>query len=131
MTSTEQAQELFRHCNMFELPMESGVAHEGNGVSRHAFVTTKRHVASGLRFAIYVEVPPGVSIGQHRHDVTNEEYYFILSGTGEMEVDGEVIPVKAGELVRNDPGGQHGLINTGDETIQMFVFELDVRDERP
>ena len=38
----------------------------------------------------------------------------------------EVFEVEAGELVRNRPGGTHGLENIGDVPLEIFVFEVGV-----
>ena len=40
---------------------------------------------------------------------------------------GETFPVRAGDLVRNRPGGTHALENPGPGELRLFVFELGVR----
>lgn len=45
--------------------------------------------------------------------------------------DGEAFPVRAGDLVVNRPGGEHGLENTGDVSLRLFVLELRVGEGRP
>jgi len=72
-------------------------------------------------------LPPGASIGLHRHRDDEEEFYLVLEGTGTMRCDGEEFPVRPGELVRNPPGGAHTLRNTGDVPLRIFVFEVAVR----
>jgi mannose-6-phosphate isomerase-like protein (cupin superfamily) len=40
--------------------------------------------------------------------------------------DGEEFPVRAGDVIRNRPGGIHELSNPGPEELRLFVFELSV-----
>jgi len=42
----------------------------------------------------------------HRHRKTNE-YYYVLEGTGMLVVDGEKVPVEAGDCVWIKPGALH------------------------
>ncbi|MGP3948508.1 cupin domain-containing protein [Streptomyces sp. 7N604] len=74
----------------------------------------------------YVEVEPGGSIGRHLHGPDEEEFYLVLDGHGWMYLDGIETAVRAGDLVRNRPGGEHGLTNVGDDTLRLFVFEVEV-----
>lgn len=64
---------------------------------------------------------PGVTIGEHRHD-GNEEYYFIVSGTGTMTLDGRRVEVNAGDLTAVYPGGSHALENSGHEAMRILVI---------
>lgn len=82
--------------------------------------------AGGCHFIDHAILPPGVSIGRHKHTENEEEFYLILSGRGRMWQDGEAFEVEAGELVRNRPGGTHGLENIGDVPLEIFVFEVGV-----
>ena len=50
----------------------------------------------------------------------------MLEGTGSMWRDGVEFPVGPGDLVRNLPGGSHGLVNTGGVDLRVFVFEVKV-----
>jgi hypothetical protein len=77
-----------------------------------------------LRFIHDDRVPPGASIGPHRH-LHDEEYYYILAGTGEMTLDGTAHRVAAGDVTAVFPGGCHGLVNTGTETMRVLVIGLD------
>lgn len=43
-------------------------------------------------------LPPGVATERHYHKLT-EEFYFLLEGEGEMEVDGDARKVSAGDAI--------------------------------
>ncbi|MDR0642285.1 MAG: cupin domain-containing protein [Treponema sp.] len=65
-----------------------------------------------IRMLAEAVLPPGASIGYHRHD-NETEYYLILSGTGEVNDDGTVKPVKAGDAMITGDGASHSIKNTG------------------
>ncbi|MFQ6100138.1 MAG: cupin domain-containing protein [Anaerolineae bacterium] len=74
-------------------------------------------------FVDYAVLPPGSSIGLHRHG-EDEELYFILEGEGVMTVDGERRRVSRGDLILNRPGGTHGLENDSDSELSILVIEV-------
>jgi mannose-6-phosphate isomerase-like protein (cupin superfamily) len=65
-------------------------------------------------------------IGVHRHG-ENEEMYVVLSGNGVMIVNGEGQAVKTGDIILNKPGWEQGIENTSQESLNLFVFEVDRR----
>ena len=66
-------------------------------------------------------LPPDTSIGVHTHE-SGEEYYFIISGSGLMHLDGSDHEVRTGDLAAVYAGGSHGLINNSDEDLRILVF---------
>ncbi|MGH8069844.1 MAG: cupin domain-containing protein [Candidatus Entotheonellia bacterium] len=117
----------FEQCNLYQLTLGETQAHGGTGWIRFARVATHQTLAGACNFIDYARLPPGATVGEHTHGEGEEEFYLILSGVGEMRLNGRVFPVRPGDLVRNPPGGTHALINTGPEELQMFVFEIQVR----
>jgi mannose-6-phosphate isomerase-like protein (cupin superfamily) len=65
-----------------------------------------------IRMLAEATLLPGASIGYHQHD-NETEYYLILSGTGEVNDNGTVKPVKAGDAVITGNGASHSIKNTG------------------
>ncbi len=68
-------------------------------------------------------LPPGVSIGVHRHE-DDEEYYYVVSGTGAMTLDGQRHEVGPGDITAVYPGGEHGLENTSDADMRILVISV-------
>lgn len=66
-------------------------------------------------------LPPGSSIGVHRHE-SGEEYYFVISGSGLMQLDGVDYEVTTGDLAAVYAGGSHGLSNNSDQDLRILVF---------
>lgn len=116
----------FDRCNLNELPLAPIVAHGGEGHIGFHRIAGEAATSGACHFIDLAEIPPGASIGRHAHGEHEEEFYLVLSGAGDMWRDGESFPVRAGDLVRNRPGGQHGLANSGSSPLRIFVFEVRV-----
>ena len=117
----------FRRTNLFELPLEPQTAHAGVGVIAATRIATAADVDGACNFIDFAELPPGTSIGDHQHGVDSEEYYLVLSGRGRMRLGDHQFDVAAGDLVRNEPGGTHGLANVGEDALKLFIFEIEPR----
>jgi mannose-6-phosphate isomerase-like protein (cupin superfamily) len=118
---------LFDRSNLKRVDLVDIQAHHGEGLVRFARVVERGGLAGSCNFIDLAELPPGSSVGKHTHAGSEEEFYLVLAGSGEMTRDGEVFQVEAGDLIRNPPGGTHALRNTGSEPLRIFVFELEVR----
>jgi mannose-6-phosphate isomerase-like protein (cupin superfamily) len=81
----------------------------------------------------YVEVPVGTAIGRHTHSRT-EEIYFILSGRGLMDQDGELTEVGPGDLILTRRNVTHAMDVVGEEPVALLVIEVyppDVLERLP
>ncbi|MFJ6378692.1 cupin domain-containing protein [Kitasatospora sp. NPDC092039] len=76
-----------------------------------------------VAFIDLVVLPPGTSIGRHRH-ADDEETYVILDGRGLMTLDGEEFEVRAGDVIPNRAYGEHGLANVSEGDLRLLVFEI-------
>lgn len=68
-----------------------------------------------------VIVPPKMSVPYHQH-VGDSESYYILSGTGMYNDNGEMRAVKAGDSTWTPDGSSHGLENTGDDDLIFMAL---------
>ena len=73
-----------------------------------------------LTLASRIELAPGASIGQHRHD-SDEEVYAILSGEGVYIYDGGECPALPGDIFTTKKGMSHALKNRGGEPLVFFA----------
>ena len=64
-------------------------------------------------------IPPHVLLEPGSHHT--EECYVILKGEGTMTLAGDEVPVKAGTFVHLPPWCEHGIENTGNETMEVMI----------
>lgn len=65
--------------------------------------------------------PAGEKVKRHVHEYSEETFY-VLSGKGEIEIEGENIVFKEGMLVRVPQGKEHEVTNIGDsELVVIFA----------
>ena len=62
---------------------------------------------------------PGSGIGYHLQK--EDEIYYVLSGRGEMTIDGKSFEVKPGDAVLTRPGASHGLKQVGTEDLVIMI----------
>ena len=68
------------------------------------------------------DVAPGSEVSPHEHPT--HEWYYVLSGTGSMIIDGETRDVAGGDLVYIPPNLVHSLHTTGDVPIRCLCFAI-------
>ena len=61
----------------------------------------------------------GESTTRHYHRVS-EEIYYLVEGTGQMELDGEVRAVGPGDAILIPPGSWHTIRATGDGPVRLL-----------
>lgn len=62
---------------------------------------------------------PGQQTQRHYH-ADSEELYYLLSGEGEMEIDGERSAVGPGDAILIPPGAWHQITATGDSELRFL-----------
>ena len=74
--------------------------------------------AENLGLVIFY-IPPHVLLEPGSH--YTEECYVILKGEGTMTLAGEEVAVKAGMFIHLPPWFEHGIENTGNETMEVLI----------
>ena len=67
-----------------------------------------------------VTLPPGATLGYHEHH-GNGESYFILSGEGTYDDNGQKRTIRAGEVTWTPDGTGHGLSNENGKEDLVFM----------
>lgn len=77
----------------------------------------------------YDEVPPGKRACPYHLHHAQEEMFVILEGSATLRVAGELLPLKAGDVVFTPagPGYPHQIVNTGDTTLKYL--SISTREE--
>ena len=73
-----------------------------------------------IRMLAELTLPPGASIGSHRHE-GETEYFLVLSGGGRLNDDGTEKAVKAGDTIITGNGASHSIKNTGADPLVMHA----------
>jgi quercetin dioxygenase-like cupin family protein len=109
-----------------DLAVQQPGPHEGTGLSTaYPFFEG----AEGFRVVFRKRaLHPGASIGLHTND--KDEVYYILSGRGELTLEGEVSEVGPGDAILTRNGHSHGLRTLGDEDLVILVV-FPKRDSDP
>lgn len=90
----------------------------GTVTVQHFFA--KEEFTAPSRLCARLTLPPGASIGTHRHD-GEDEVYIILQGSGLVD-DGQTrSPVAAGDAVLTGKGESHSIANTGTSDLELIA----------
>ena len=74
--------------------------------------------ASSLGYSVFT---PGTVLAPVKHET--EEVAYVVSGAGELRLDGEAVPFGAGDAVHIPAGVWHAVANTGDtDVVMVFGF---------
>ena len=84
---------------------------DGEGIA-HLTYLLDGSTQKNARMFVEFTLNPGCSIGYHRHD-SETEYYFILSGTGTVNDNGNEVQIKQGDSIITGNGASHSIKNTG------------------
>jgi len=90
-------------------------------ILRELFHPDKQSLALGYSLAHAI-----VSVGDtsQSHSLTTSEVYYILSGIGEMNIDGETQIVSSGDAIYIPPNAKQFITNTGSEPL-IFICIVD------
>lgn len=69
-------------------------------------------------------LPPGAAMPIYHQHQENEEVYVFIQGQGQMQIDGEIVDVKEGSVVRIAPSGVRTWRNNGNEPLQYIVIQM-------
>ena len=78
---------------------------------------------SGCEISINSMAPGAGMPIYHRHQ-QNEEIYIFIQGKGQVQVDGEVIDVQEGSIVRIAPDGERIWRNNSNEPLLYIIIQV-------
>ena len=105
---------------------DSGLA-TGKGIRWKLLVAGERTESVGLVTGI-AEIVPGGQLMRHHHEPA--ETYYIVSGRGEMEIEGCAQALGPGNAVYIPPDARHTIRCTGtDPLVFVFSFPRDRFDQ--
>ena len=101
--------------NVINFNLEKAIPHPSfNGVLLFPILNENELLGIRSNFALIL---PGCEISPHTHDVV--EVFTILSGSPEVLIDHEWIPIAAGTTVVAPPGELHGVRNATSDNVML------------
>lgn len=104
----------------------------GNWGSIHIYTsdTTSTYGTESMLTAV-LEFLPGKQL-QPPHQHAEEEFQFIIDGSGTWMLNGVESPIQKGDLMYSKPWDMHGISNTSNDTLRFFVVKwINKGVERP
>ncbi len=98
---------------------DAGIAAESQ-IRWKLLIAGERTGSAGLVTGI-TEIPPGAQLALHHHD--SGETYYIISGRGQIEIDGRTTEVGPGCAVYIPPEARHAFRCAGADTL-VFIFSF-------
>lgn len=81
----------------------------------------KQSLFGKARLFAKLSVKPESSIGLHKHE--NEfEIFYVLSGKGLFNDNGNIIPVQTGDICFTTPGETHSIENTTQQDLELLAI---------
>ncbi|MGM9521595.1 MAG: cupin domain-containing protein [Oscillospiraceae bacterium] len=83
----------------------------------------------GMLYVAYAMLQSGHAYEGHVHD-DHEEIYFIISGTGEIQVGDEVRSFRDGDAIYIPLGAIHSIKNTGEDFVTFLAFSSQIDQDK-
>lgn len=100
-----------------DIAAEQPGPHNGKGITTAYSFFSK---ANGFKLAFRKRVlHPGSSIGYHLQE--EDEVYYVISGSGEMTMNGKSFTVTTGDAILTRPGSYHGLVNNTNSDLAIII----------
>jgi mannose-6-phosphate isomerase-like protein (cupin superfamily) len=96
--------------------IEAGTHNGGGSTVGYSFFSKADSLKMTFRKRV---LHPGSAIGYHLQN--EDEIYYIISGTGQMQMNGKAFTVKAGDAILTRPGSSHGLKQTGSGDLTIII----------
>ena len=68
-------------------------------------------------------VPPNGGVPFVHVHTNTEELYIVLEGKGELWIDGETLPIQAGDSFRIDPAGKRAIRAAADSSLNYICIQ--------
>lgn len=81
----------------------------------------KEEITARTRMCARLTLPPGVSIGLHKHE-GEDELFIVTRGTGLIDDGKTKVPIQAGDATLTGKGEAHAVINNGREPLEIIAI---------
>lgn len=95
----------------------------GKGTVEITHILNEDEIKGKCRMFAKVKLNPGCSIGMHKHE-QEEEVYYIISGSGIINDNGEIREVKGGDVIITGNGAEHSIENKSENPLEFVAVIL-------
>jgi mannose-6-phosphate isomerase-like protein (cupin superfamily) len=81
----------------------------------------KDEITARTRLCARLTLPPGASIGLHKHE-GEDELFVVARGKGMIDDGQTKVPVQAGDAILTGKGESHAVINNGQESLELIAI---------
>lgn len=100
-----------------DIAVEEPGTHKGGGMTRgYTFFSKTKDLKLVFKKRV---LHPGSAIGYHLQK--DDEIYYILNGTGEMQMNGKSFTVTTGDAILTRPGSSHSLKVIGSDSLTVII----------
>ncbi len=114
--------------NFLEVPREHFVREPlyDSSMARVSDGTVARKLGCGVD-----TLPPGKTGCPYHFHHAQEEMFIVLEGSGTLRVAGQLLPIKAGDVIHIPPGPEypHQIINSSDAELKFLSISTQERPE--
>lgn len=101
----------------------------GKGVAQYRRALGPDDFFSNWSWVDHLVLPPGASLGRHRHEGM-EEIFYVMEGTGTAEAGNQSAPIRKGDAIPiliNEP---HAMVNNGTTDLEFMVIGVAMEKGR-
>lgn len=93
----------------------------GEGTVTIVHLFEQAEFGSKTRLCAKLVLPPGTSIGEHKHE-GEDEVYLVVKGTGLLHDGSAESRVSAGDAILTGKGQSHSVCNDGSEALELVAL---------
>jgi len=111
---------MIRRANELQKEVRNDMRGGKGAVTIHHYFK-KDEIKAKCRLCSHLVLPPGASIGMHKHEA-EDELFVIERGTGIIDDGRNKTEVRAGDAILTGNGEEHALINGGNEPLEVIAI---------
>ena len=95
--------------------------HGGSGTVRYRRALRPEVFYTDWSYVDHLVLPPGASVGAHRHEGV-EELYYLVKGAGTVRINDESAAIRKGAAIPVHLNEVHSFANTGDSDLEFLII---------